>query len=154
MTDIAADVVIVGAGPAGSTAAEVAAGLGADVLLVERKMEIGTPVQCGGFLPETQELRGLLPRATLPESLKSVPDRCVLHRTSIQRLHSPRGQSKEFPVAGRVVDRRNFDRHLALQAARAGARILTGTRASFDDVLRLTGHAAGTLTTRSVSSTL
>ena len=64
-----ADIAVIGAGPAGSTAAEVAARSGACVVVVERKAEIGSPVQCGGFLPENFELRELLPRARLPESL-------------------------------------------------------------------------------------
>ena len=52
-------VAVVGAGPAGSTAAEVAATFGAEVALIEQKNEIGSPVQCGGFLPEGYELREL-----------------------------------------------------------------------------------------------
>ncbi|MFB0544709.1 MAG: NAD(P)-binding protein, partial [Asgard group archaeon] len=42
-----AEIVVVGAGPAGSTTAAVAAKAGADVLIVDRKNHIGVPVQCG-----------------------------------------------------------------------------------------------------------
>lgn len=128
MNDIV-EVVVVGAGPAGSTAAEVAAAAGAEVLLIERKREIGTPVQCGGFLPEARELKELLPHASLPQTLLDLPERIVLHRTKLQRLYAPSGRSKEFPVEARVVDRRAFDRYLAQRAALAGARILPATRA-------------------------
>jgi digeranylgeranylglycerophospholipid reductase len=139
MTDIA----VVGAGPAGSTAAEAAAAAGAKVLLIERKREIGTPVQCGGFLPEASELKELLPHASLPQTLLDLPTACVLHRTKLQRLYSPSGRSKEFPVAARVVDRRAFDRYLAQRAARAGARILPATRARLaSGGLRLSGHSS------------
>ncbi|MBX8643667.1 MAG: FAD-dependent oxidoreductase, partial [Thermoplasmata archaeon] len=41
------DVIVVGAGPAGSTAARYAAMHGADVLLIEKRQEIGSPVRCG-----------------------------------------------------------------------------------------------------------
>src|SRR5437870_10123195 len=41
------DVLVVGAGPTGSTAAKYAALGGADVLLIEKRSEIGTPVRCG-----------------------------------------------------------------------------------------------------------
>ena len=41
------DVVVVGAGPAGSTSARYAARRGLKVLLLDRRKEIGVPVQCG-----------------------------------------------------------------------------------------------------------
>lgn len=133
---------VVGAGPAGSTAALVAA-RDLDVVLIDRKSEIGSPVQCGGFLPEAWELEALLPRAGLPDALREIPEHCILHRTQLQRIYSPSGKSKEFAVAGRVIDRRAFDRHLASQAARAGARILPATRATLvEGGLELFGHYA------------
>jgi len=136
---------VVGAGPAGSTAALVAA-RELDVVLIDRKSEIGSPVQCGGFLPEVWELEALLPHARLPEALRDIPEHCILHRTRLQRIYSPSGKSKEFAVAGRVLDRRAFDRHLASQAARDGARILPATRAALvGGRLELSGHYAGRL---------
>jgi digeranylgeranylglycerophospholipid reductase len=138
-----ADIAVVGAGPAGSAAAEAAAKLGADVVLIERKREIGTPVQCGGFLPEAGELQALLPRAKIPETLAEVPEQHVLHRTRLQRIYAPSGKAKEFFVSGRVVDRRGFDRDLAWRAARSGSRVLTGTRAVLDGhSLRLSGRSS------------
>ena len=131
---------VVGAGPAGSTAAEVAA-RSAKVVLIDQKSEIGSPVQCGGFLPEPRELERLMPRARLPQTLIEIPERCILHRTRLQRIYSPSGKGKEFPVAGRVLDRRAFDRHLASRAARAGVRVLPATRANLiDGTLRLSGR--------------
>ena len=143
MEDI--QVVVVGAGPAGSTAAEVAA-RDAKVVLIDQKSEIGSPVQCGGFLPEYSELVRLMPRARLPQTLIEIPERCILHRTRLQRIYSPSGKGKEFPVAGRVLDRRAFDRHLASRAARAGARILPATRADLTEgTLRLSGRFSGAM---------
>lgn len=40
------DVVVVGAGPAGATAARFAAEQGLQVLLLEKRQEIGSPVRC------------------------------------------------------------------------------------------------------------
>ena len=41
------DVVVVGAGPAGTSTARWAARNGASVLVVEKRQEIGSPVRCG-----------------------------------------------------------------------------------------------------------
>ncbi len=139
-------IAVVGAGPAGSTAAETAAAKGLKVALIDRKEEIGTPVQCGGFLPEAHELSGLMPRARLPSSLTEIPARCILHKTQVQRIYAPSGRSKEFSVAGRVLDRRAFDRHLAYRAARAGADVFPATRATIENGrLVLKGRFPGTL---------
>ncbi|NMC10027.1 MAG: NAD(P)/FAD-dependent oxidoreductase [Methanothrix sp.] len=141
-----AQIAVVGAGPAGSTAAETAAKRGAEVVLIERKSEIGTPVQCGGFLPEAHELQALIPRARLPQTLQEMPERCILRRTRLQRIISPSGKAKEFSVDGRVLDRRAFDRFLAHRAARAGARILPATRASLvEGSLWLSGRFPGSI---------
>jgi len=139
-------IAVVGAGPAGSTAAETAANCGAEVVLIERKSEIGTPVQCGGFLPEAHELQALIPRARLPQTLQEIPERCILQRTRLQRIISPSGKAKEFSVAGRVLDRRAFDRLLAHRAARAGASILPAPRACLvGSSLWLSGRFPGSL---------
>lgn len=143
---IKAEIAVVGAGPAGSTAAEVAARQGAQVILIDRKREIGAPIQCGGFLPQMHELKRLLPRAELPPTLEDIPERYVLQKTKVQRIYAPSGGYKEFSVDGRVIDRRGFDHHLAHRAARAGAQILIATRAHLEDAgLRLEGHFSGSL---------
>lgn len=140
------EVAVVGAGPAGSSAAEAAARLGARAVLIERKREVGTPVQCGGFLPEVSELEALLPYAQIPETLASIPERYILTRTRVQRIYSPSGDAKEFSVRGRVVDRRSLDRHLVWRAARAGAEVLVDTRADLaGGSLRLSGGRSGTV---------
>ncbi len=137
-------IAVIGAGPAGSSAAEAAAASGASVLLIDKKKEIGSPVQCGGFLPEARELEALLPAASLPETLRDIPERIILHRTGWQRIYSPSGASKQFSVAGRVLDRRAYDRYLAARAARAGAEILPGARARCKDgALQLSGRRGG-----------
>ena len=46
MDELHCDVLVIGAGPAGATAARAAARRGASVLLVERRGAIGVPVQC------------------------------------------------------------------------------------------------------------
>lgn len=45
------DVIVVGAGPGGSNAAKAAAEGGLDVLLMEKRQEIGSPKRCGEGSP-------------------------------------------------------------------------------------------------------
>ena len=48
---IETDVLVIGAGPAGSAAAKHAALGGASVILIDKKSEIGTPKRCAeGFM--------------------------------------------------------------------------------------------------------
>ena len=46
------DVLIVGAGPSGSTAAIEATKGNAHVLLIDKKKQIGIPVQCAEYIPK------------------------------------------------------------------------------------------------------
>lgn len=122
------DVIVVGAGPAGSTSALYAAKSGASVLLLDKKREIGSPIQCAGFLPHASEVRALLPDARLPDTLKNYPDFCVLQNIKTQRIVPPNCSVKEFAVRGTVLDRRRYDQFLAEQAAKAGAELMIKTR--------------------------
>ena len=122
------DVIVVGAGPAGSTSALYAAKNGASVLLLDKKQEIGSPIQCAGFLPDASEVQALLRDARLPDTLKNYPDSCVLQRIDTQRIVPPNCNIKEFAVRGAVLDRRRYDQFLAEQATRAGAELMIKTR--------------------------
>lgn len=122
---IRTEVLVVGAGPAGSTAAEFAAKGGAEVLLIERKEEVGVPVACGEFLPSSEEIRKILPEATDVEALFALPENLVSVRTDRMRIFSPSLRGYEFPFKGLSTDRDRFDKHLAAKAEKAGARIIT-----------------------------
>lgn len=121
------DIIVVGAGPAGSTAAMYAAERGKSVLLVDKKKDLGVPLQCGGFLPHYETLKELVPNAELPFTLEEIPKSCIHTSTSYQRFIAPNGASKGFPVNADAIDRRRFDKHLAQMAGKAGAELLIGT---------------------------
>src|SRR2546430_4541580 len=69
------DVIVVGSGPAGATAARYAARRGLRVLLVDKRKEIGVPVQCGEYVAHNEEVRAIFPTVTELEDLMEVPYR-------------------------------------------------------------------------------
>ncbi|RLG22972.1 hypothetical protein DRN72_00225 [Methanosarcinales archaeon] len=113
------EIVVIGAGVAGLSAAIEASRMGASVLVVEKKKEIGSPLKCGGFIPKPHELP-LLPNI---EDVLKYPDEVVINTINTQRIIAPSGTSKEFEVDGDVVDRRAFDQHLASVAISQGTEI-------------------------------
>jgi digeranylgeranylglycerophospholipid reductase len=122
------DLVVVGAGPAGSITARTAAERGLDVLLIDRKLEIGIPNKCGEFLPSLKEMRRLAPKAMDLEDFFDPPTRFVVNRTRYVRFIFQNGSEFNVPFEGVVVERKLYDKYLANEAARAGAIIAPMTR--------------------------
>lgn len=111
------DVLIVGAGPAGSCAARAAAEAGARVLMIEKRMKIGEPVQCAEFVPR------LLAREV------NIPSETIAQEVQGMITFMPNGEILRKRTPGFIIDRAGFDKALAMHASKAGAKILTGTRA-------------------------
>jgi len=111
------DLLVVGAGPGGSTAARVAAAEGLRVLLVEQRPCIGLPVRCAEYVPA--QIVGYV----------SLPERCIAQRIRTMRTHLPDGQVVGTAAAGYVLDRALFDKWLAVASYWAGAEVWTSARA-------------------------
>jgi geranylgeranyl reductase family protein len=109
------DVLVVGLGPAGASAAAHAARGGLSVLAVERKREIGLPVQCAEWVPLTLG-RHAQGEGVLQQRIAGM----------YSNLPSGRREHSEFP--GLMVDRAAFDQALATEARRCGAEIRCSTR--------------------------
>ena len=115
-----------GAGPAGSTTARFCAGAGIDVLMIDRRKEIGHPVQCGELLPEIEEMRSLFPSTAELEDLFDVPQSVISGRNQCIEIVSPGGRTYDIDFASIALDRRRFDKHLVGLAEEAGARLSEG----------------------------
>lgn len=122
------DVIVVGAGPAGSSAAKAAAEKGLTVLLIERELEVGVPDKCGEYLPALEEMKRLCPDAEDLESLFNPPSHCIVNHTKYVRFIFPNQVEFPVPFKGVVVERKLLDKHLANEAGRAGADILPFTK--------------------------
>lgn len=110
------DVIVIGAGPAGSTAARYAAEGGASVLLLERDREAGIPVRCA----EGVSHNGIA-------SFIDIDQRWIASKIDVACLHSPDGEKAYMynNGAGYVLERRIFDTELCNLAIAAGAKMLT-----------------------------
>lgn len=114
------DVVVAGAGPAGSVAARDIARRGFRVMLLEEHAQVGAPVHCSGLVtPRTLEAAGVAEQDV------------VVNRIRGAIVHSPLG--KQVVVGGDkvralVMDRRRFDELLAEQAQNAGAELVLSAR--------------------------
>ena len=148
------DLVVVGAGPAGSVAASTAAAKGLGTLVVERRKKVGIPVQCGEFLPTPKECMDLLPHSPRIAKLCAVPKGLIMNTCSVLRLISPLGGVFEFPMRANVLDRARFDLGLAEEAVRQGADMLLSTivkhRSAENELLVSDGRTERTLRARVV----
>ena len=113
MTDAKSDfdVIVVGGGPSGATAAHEIALAGHRVLLLERAFRIKP---CGGAIPPCILGEFDIPRSLLKAEIQSA------------RMISPKAQKVDMPIEGTfvgMVDRDEFDPWLRLRAQRAGAEL-------------------------------
>ena len=127
-------VIVVGAGPAGSSVALGALRAGGDVTIIDRKTNVGIPVQCGEAIGKTGP--GLA-EIEIPEVSIRAPLRGF-------RVYSPGLLTVDYAekeTSGYIVDRRIFDKELFIRATEAGADSLLGARVI--DLVRSNGMITG-----------
>jgi len=115
------DVVVIGGGPAGATAAHDLARAGRSVLLLDRA---GRTKPCGGAIP--------------PRLIKdfAIPDKLLVARATAARMVSPKDERVDIPIDNGfvgMVDRDQFDEWLRERAAASGAQRRVG---DFDRITR------------------
>ena len=126
------DIIIVGAGPAGTTAAKYAAQGGASVLVLEKDRDVGYPVRCGEAVAHEGVVQFIEP-----------DDRWIAARCTRFRLTAPNGNAVIPKLDGLayVLERRIFDYELAKLAVNAGAEVVT--KAYAYDLIREDGAVTG-----------
>lgn len=123
---MAFEVVVVGGGPAGATAAEDLARSGVSVAMLDRA---GRIKPCGGAIP--------------PRLMQDfhIGDDQLLTKVNTARMISPTGRKVDIPIENGfvgMVDRKDFDPFLRDRAVTAGAELFEGT------FLRIERDEAGT----------
>jgi digeranylgeranylglycerophospholipid reductase len=108
------DVVVIGAGPAGASAARKAAVGGCRTLILERRRVVGRPVQCAEYVP-------------LAVATKAAPSSWAQSVEGMLTFIEGR-LCAENRWPGVVLHRERFDQDLARQAVEAGACLLEGSR--------------------------
>jgi len=138
MRRLRCNVVVVGAGPAGSAAARAAAEGGASVLLLEEHPVVGLPIQCA---------EGLSERGLRDAGLKSMGE-VLSQRITGVKVFAPNGKAvalKGSEWGGYIINRDVFDRMMAEEAMEAGAELMTDVKVR--GVFRERGRVRGVYAT-------
>jgi len=113
------DVLVMGAGPIGSTLARLLAEKGFKVGLVEKKKIVGLPLQCAGLV------------SWKIKKVNILPDEFIINRIKGAIIHSPSDHTLKISrdnVEAYVIDRVSYDQHLAEEAVSNGVELLTNSK--------------------------
>ncbi len=136
------DVVVVGVGPAGAAAAKICAEHDLNVLALEKRQEIGSPKRCGeGLGKNSLERMGI-----------AFNPRWATQEIKGATCYAPNGKFVRINYNGPegwLIERKIFDKELAYQAARVGARVVAKSEVSkvertIDNKVEVTINYAGT----------
>jgi geranylgeranyl diphosphate/geranylgeranyl-bacteriochlorophyllide a reductase len=133
------DVVVIGGGPSGATAANELASAGLDVILVERNLNNAKP--CGGAIP-----LGLIEEFSIPSEL-------VERKVTNMAVRSPKGKTIQMSMDNGyvgMVRRERFDKFLRERAKENGAHLLEG---KFREVKQTTDGFTLSLDTKNAGTT-
>ncbi|MBC7100957.1 MAG: geranylgeranyl reductase family protein [Methanobacteriales archaeon] len=113
------DVLVLGAGPIGSTLARLLAEKDLKVGLVEKKSIIGLPLQCAGLV------------SWRIKEVNILPDEFIINRIKGAIIHSPSNHTLKISkddVEAYVIDRISYDQYLAEEAVSNGVELLKNSK--------------------------
>ena len=122
------EVIVIGGGPAGSTVARYIAEGGCEVLVIDGRDPIGTPLQCGELVPTNEEMNRLCPDVPDIDDLLQTPPSAISRRTSEMYLVPPSGKPLRYPFEGFMLNRVVHDEALVELAKLKGAEYLVDSR--------------------------
>ena len=128
------DIIIIGAGPAGATMSRILSQQGMDVMVFDKRKELGEPVRCG---------EGLGSREVIVQDL-DIPKQCISTEIHGAKVIAPDGSEivwKDKETSGWVLERKMFDKWLMEQAIKQGARVKAYTRVI--DLIKKDGKITG-----------
>jgi digeranylgeranylglycerophospholipid reductase len=129
----ACDVLVVGAGPGGGSAALHASRLGLDVVIIEDHNEIGTPVHCGECISDI----------ALSNLDLELPEKVISKRVHGIRVIFPDGTKKRLTEHGYVLEKHLFEEWLITQAVEKGARLFLGNKLQSMERIEKNGKFVG-----------
>lgn len=119
--NVSCDVLVIGAGLDGGSAAFETAVKGLGVIILEKKREVGRPVRCAEYIP-LQVLHEI-----------SFPTAVLVQRIEEMVTHLPDGKKVVVKSPGLIINRDELDRYLIYKATERGANLYLETRAiSYD----------------------
>lgn len=119
MKEYRCDILVIGAGPAGASAARSALFSGLSILLIDGKHTIGKPVRCAEYIPK--QLTGEL----------DLKKDFIVQQISKMKTFLADQKLIETTSPGYIIDRERFDHALLLKAKDAGVDVWPGCRALF-----------------------
>ena len=122
------EVIVIGGGPAGSTVARYVAEGGCEVLVIDGRDPIGTPLQCGELVPTNEEMTRLCPDVPDIDDLLQTPPSAISRETSEMFLVPPSGKPLRYPFEGFMLNRVVHDEALVELAKSKGAEYLVNSR--------------------------
>ncbi|MDI6839670.1 MAG: NAD(P)/FAD-dependent oxidoreductase [bacterium] len=125
------DIVVVGAGPAGASAAYEASKLGTKVLLLEKRKVVGEPVQCAEFVPKLLSQEVKFTADSIAQEINSmktyIVDGDCFVPTKVVTRNDILGKCFETQSPGYILNRAIFDKELVQRAQNIGVDVLLNT---------------------------
>ncbi|WP_169717013.1 geranylgeranyl reductase family protein [Sporomusa acidovorans] len=111
------DAVVIGAGPAGSTAAKRLGQAGLKVALLDQRLEIGNKIQCAEFVPRPISRYAPLRAGDIAQRVEGI--KTFINGKPVHTLAAP----------GYTLNRNLWDKYQADEAKNAGVTVMSATRA-------------------------